>query len=457
MGPGDRDGGPRGETLDVFLPNTPTGLTRRVKTDRVTFDYLLPAILQARRELLIPASWLARHGATLRKRLATVAVLGTLGAACLSALSLSLLPIDECDLLAAGSADAFRIGPGNDHIALQIFHSRRATLACEQAISRDGTNGRFRYQLARAVGGHDPKRAHDEALRAARLGYPAAFNFVGVDFLNGEGVMKDLDQAEHHISRAVEMGNFESLFNLADVARRRGDSRKAFELLTRYVQGGGDKVYSLAVFYRDGIEVPQDEAKYLELLRIGISRQDGSSAAALAYQYGEGVLRDESGSRERENELNGQAIRWEADSTASSNLANNYRLGRGIEQSNERATYWHIFAAKQGSTSALRLLSEMILAGEAVFANGYGPPDDFNGQTLLLTAAQAGDADAQNKYAEWLEGRADGETDTSLANALEWYRKAASQGHEGAADALKRLGTDTAGALGAASKSSDAR
>jgi class 3 adenylate cyclase/tetratricopeptide (TPR) repeat protein len=107
--------------------------------------------------------------------------------------------------------------------------------------------------------------------------------------------------------------------------------------------------------------------------------------------------------------------------------------GLGVKKDPKEAATWLRKAAAQGNASSQNNLGILYLKG--------GPgikPDDREAFAWFRLAAEQGDRDGQfylgNMY-RYGRGQA-----ADLNQAVEWYRKAASQGHEGAARALAALG-----------------
>jgi TPR repeat protein len=406
------------------------------RPDRVMMDLLLRSSALPS-QLTLPAAWLASRWRRLRRRLAAIVSVAVVVAGALVFVGLSMLPIDECDLLGSSIADAMTVGPAGKHHELhRQVRFRTATIqACERATSREPTNGRYWYQLARALNQSplpaDLRRALDAANKSAARNYPAGFHLRGHLYADAN----KLDLAESDFRKAISLGNISSWSGLSNVAKQRGDRKMEYEFIKTAVELGASPVFSLAWHYREGIGAKADPTRYLQLLRLGLDRRDGSSAAELGYQYRSGLLKDSRDNDEQAVKYYRLAIEWSLDDTAASNLAELYRRGDGVERSAERATYWRIFAAKQGNATALSRLADMMVNGEAVFAAGHAPPLTISGSALLERTAKEGNVDGQYLYARWLENS----KQAPPSDIIAWYRKAAGQGHANASLALKRL------------------
>jgi TPR repeat protein len=343
--------------------------------------------------------------------------------------ALSLLPIDECDLLASSLADNLRVGPGNfDVLFRQPNLRQRALRVCQRAVERERNNGRYWYELGRIETYLNPKKAHQDSGIAAGLGYPAGYHSLGYDFDNGVGVDIDLDQAESNYRIAVSLGNSFSLLGLADVAYERQQWQSEYDYLKRYYAVGGSQLAKMADMYdRDDLDfMRKDIPKYVELLEEGVKRGDGISAFQLA-----NLLTKQD--PQRANDLFEKSVQLSMDGDAAAKLAFRYEVGLGREKDLAKATYWAIFGAKLTNGLAQRRLFELIQSGKAVFKQGYAPPSSFDELAILIPAAKMGDREAEYQLAQALEKRG------KLSDAKSWYLSAASHGQSDAKDALEHL------------------
>jgi len=115
-------------------------------------------------------------------------------------------------------------------------------------------------------------------------------------------------------------------------------------------------------------------------------------------------------------------------------LAQRYRDGVGVKQSNKKTIELFEMAAKRGHATAQFNLGQSYNQG----THGLTQSDQraFDYYTL---AANQGDADAQfNLGAIYVNG---GSIERSFSKAREWWTKAAAQGHEGAIKGLEQLDT----------------
>ncbi|GLS17278.1 hypothetical protein GCM10007874_02930 [Labrys miyagiensis] len=241
----------------------------------------------------------------------------------------------------------------------------------------------------------------------------------------------DLEQAEKSYQSALDKGVLNAMVGLADVAGKRKDFKLQFKLLDKYFKLGGFQSKTLATFYTGNYDfIPKDIEKYRYLLLAGAQRGDSDAAISLGNLYAN------NGDQQRANEYYQLSIRLQLDDVAAANLAMNYVNGDGVEQDLEKATYWSIFAAKLGNSSAVATLIALMSTGQAKFKVGFGPAAPSDATELANTLNDVDDVEIQLRVARSFE--ANGQID----EAISWYGKAAAKGNGDAEDALERLKVD---------------
>jgi TPR repeat protein len=424
----------RGEAVQFNVPGKHGQVEEPVKVDNIMLDYLLPSIASSNKMFALPP-WLVNS--VIRKPLRRIALRAALAvplAVAASIAALSLLPINECDLLGSSSFDDGRIGPPTHQTVVETLYLARAQKACREAVATEPSNGRYHYQLGRLLDKDSPKESYQQSLEAVKAGYAAGYNAVGYQLANAIGTSHNEIEAERNYNIAIKMGNTSSLLNLADLAGRRNDQRLRFELMTKYVDKGGIYTWQLAVLFRSHPEVvAKDIPRYLKLVELGVRRGDEKAANELGthYQAGEYGLPVDVKHAFKLYEL---GVRFGVNGNAAVNLANLYRFGSGMSEPDmEKATYWAIFAAKLGNSAGFETLIDLISSGNARFKDNFGPPESVGHFEIRRLLAESGDANHQLKLAQELEKLA------NRSEAIEWYRKAASSGNADAQEALKRL------------------
>lgn len=122
----------------------------------------------------------------------------------------------RCDLLAANPNDQNRVGEGVAFDALKL-QAKAAVEACEVAAKQNPKEPRLQYQLARALGFSDRKRALVILQKLASLKYPAAFDNLGWMFYID---LKNPQEAVTAFRNGVELNDTDSMVSLAEMVDR---------------------------------------------------------------------------------------------------------------------------------------------------------------------------------------------------------------------------------------------
>lgn len=199
-------------------------------------------------------------------------------------------------------------------------------------------------------------------------------------------------------------------------------------------------VSEAASLYTDGLKmlqgngVPKDEARALELFRRAADSGHAESIGMLGYYYSVGlaVERDDVAARAY---LESAAEKGSA--AAQLNLGIFLLKGRGGDKDATRAIAVIERAVAQGSLSARLMLGEIFLFGE----HTDGTPDRRRAYDVLISAAEAGNARAQNMVGVIIRDGGLGQNDP--ARARSWFEKAARQGDAKACSNLGHLGYDS--------------
>ncbi len=200
-------------------------------------------------------------------------------------------------------------------------------------------------------------------------------------------------------------------------AYARGDYPAALKLLEPLSkEGNGEALALLAVFYENGLGVPRDPDRAVDLLTR--AAESGLAFAqhdlGLRYYQGEGVIQSYH-----------EAIKWwEQAATAGLpdsqfNLGLSYYRGLGTDPNPDRAKELFEQASKQGHDHALYSLGVMYASGEGV------EMDYLQARLLFQRAANLGVAHAQFNLGVLYENGYG--TRKDLSEARRWYRLAAAQ------------------------------
>ena len=273
--------------------------------------------------------------------------------------------------------------------------SKRLPFA-ELVMNAQNGNANAQYKLAQAYeAGDGVEKSNAEALKwyrkAAEQGHAEAQCKAGLFYETGKGTTQDYAEAVKWYRLAVRQGKSEASKRLPFA-----------ELVMNAQAGNADAQYKLAQAYENGNDVEKSLSRAFSWYRK--AAEQGHAEAqyhlALAYEAGKSTTQDYA-----------EAIAWYLKAAKSGHAEAQYRLalayetGNGVEKSLSEANVWYRKAANQGNEEASRRLPLVELK--------------YN--------AQAGNADAQYKLALAYENGDGMEKDPS--EAVQWFRKAAEQGH----------------------------
>ena len=225
--------------------------------------------------------------------------------------------------------------------------------------------------------------------------------------------------APDHLPRIVEVDV--PMNGLARVEPRleRGDVGRldAGQLRQLADQGHPGAQFNLAVGYRTGRGVPQDDAEAVRWLRRAAERGHTEARYNLGVRYrtGWGVPKDGVG-----------AIRWlrraaeQGHASGQYDLGVMYDTGEGVPEDDVEAVRWFRRAAEQGHAAGQNSVGQM-------YQNGWGVAED-PGEAVrwFRRAAEQGHADGQLSVGIMYRTGAGVERDD--AEAVRWFRQAADQG-----------------------------
>lgn len=203
----------------------------------------------------------------------------------------------------------------------------------------------------------------------------------------------------------------------AEVLLDAGDYPGAISMLeARAARGDAVAISWLAHVYREGLGVPQDFGRAVELDRRAAAAGVARSQNALGHSLvaGFGTERDEVAGLDwlRRAAESGEA-RFQFD------YARTLVSDRVSVPDAAAAALWYRRAADQGLADALTNLGILYMTGEGV------PADTEQALALFRTAAEAGDAQAQNNLG-LLYARGDG-VERDYAEAARWFALAVAQ------------------------------
>ena len=273
-------------------------------------------------------------------------------------------------------------------------------------------------------------RRHESAFEGfseyAKMGNAIAQYYLGKMYENGRGVSQDYAKAVEWYRKSAEQGNADAQCNLGYMYRKgRGisqDYAKAVEWYQKSAeQGDADAQYNMGTKYvRDC-----DYAKAAEWYRK--SAEQGNATAqynlGVLYEHGEGISLDLT-----------KAVEWyrksaeQGNATAQYNLGVMYEQGRGVCQDYTKAVEWYRKAVEQGHWKAEVWFRKLAEQGNADAQYNLG---------VMYERGSIRERLSLKPENEWYNELADFGVSCYCpcpdnAEAMEWYRKAAEQGHVGA-------------------------
>jgi TPR repeat protein len=177
---------------------------------------------------------------------------------------------------------------------------------------------------------------------------------LGVKYLNGDGVTKDLGKALHYFQLAAALGNADGENDLG-VMYDKGmgvtlDYATALHWFTlAAAQGNVDADFAIGVMYDDGHGVAQDYAKAMKYYRLAADKSvaNADNSIGILYYDGHGVSQDYT-----------QALHWfglaagQHYPVAEDNVGMLYEQGNGVPQVYQIALYWDQMAVTDGDADA---------------------------------------------------------------------------------------------------------
>jgi TPR repeat protein len=205
------------------------------------------------------------------------AALGMVLAACLSGLSLSVLPLDACDVQAADRYDRHRVGAGVTYEGIRLRPD--AVAACLAAVARDPSNARWQYQLgfARALGQGKPYES--SFLPAAKLSYPRALGRLAYSRMEAGDPVGSQSWMDRLIRVDRATADWMRAAILRDGISGVPDIDGSFPILLQAVAGGVSITYPAAAI----LEQRGELKAFVDLLRLGARRGEPEALNELGY------------------------------------------------------------------------------------------------------------------------------------------------------------------------------
>ena len=287
-------------------------------------------------------------------------------------------------------------------ILLDRGENREGLRALHHAADAGSNEGAHRLALVFAQGlagtPHNDKKAAELFEQAANAGHRRAQINVGILYLRGQGVTRDLMQARAWLEKAAADGDPYALYALARAMEESlgpvgADAVRATDLYRRAAEKGHPLAalrYGLAL--NDGYGIKKDQVAAQRWLIH--AQQSGVPEAALA--LADMAARTPASRDKAANEKIVQgAVAWyeaaaqQGVASAQFKLANAYFAGAGIARDPAQALLWYSRAAQQGLPEAEHALGIMMIGGVA------GTADPIEGYKWLLLAEKGGHPDSR--------------------------------------------------------------
>lgn len=214
----------------------------------------------------------------------------------------------------------------------------------------------------------DPEAAYASRLEAAEAGHVPAMTMVGRALLRGEGVEKDVKEAQVWLTKAAEARSGEAAYLLGDLFFFAKDVPQDYKASYRWYArafelGHPEARGQLAYHYERGLGTKQNFASALALYRVMADRGDGWAAGKVGYLLatGQGAERDEA-----------EGLRWyriganRGDPNAQLNFAHALKAGLGVERNDAEAMVWLEKAVEGGEPTAGALYADLLWRGDGV-------------------------------------------------------------------------------------------
>lgn len=214
----------------------------------------------------------------------------------------------------------------------------------------------------------DPAQAYSLRLEAAEAGHVPAMTLVGRALLRGEGVGKNVPEAQRWLERAAAARVGEAAHLLGDLFFFGTDAPQDYKASFRWYARAFELGYpaargQLAYHHECGLGTKRNFTSAFALYRVLADRGDGWAANKLGYLLatGQGVERDEKA-----------AARWyriganRGDATAQMNLACVLKDGLGVERNDAEALAWLEKAVAQDEPTASALYADLQWRGDGV-------------------------------------------------------------------------------------------
>lgn len=286
-------------------------------------------------------------------------------------------------------------------VLLDRGENREALAALQHSADAGSAEGQHRLALVFAEGlagtPRNDTRAFELFEKAANAGHQRAEVNLGILYLKGQGVSRDLVQARAWLEKAAAQDEPYALYALGRAMEESlgpavADPVRAADLYHRAAEKGHPLAalrYGLALM--DGVGVSKDGAAAQRWLLQAYQAGVPEAALALADMT---VRRPAERNKAANQKLVQLAVDWYQSAaeagvpSAQFKLGNAYFAGAGVPRDPAKALFWYGRAARQGLPEAQHTMGILLIGGVA------GPADPIEGYKWLVLAERGGNPDS---------------------------------------------------------------
>ena len=174
--------------------------------------------------------------------------------------------------------------PSIDELISQVF---------DIAYSKDFIQGNFFYINSIYTKTKYFEKTKKYFILAANLGHSVAQNNLGIFYLDGKYVQRDIKRAILYFELSAKQNNLNSIYRLGMIYYERRDIDKAIYYFTQAAnQNHSNSLYQLGIIYSDNIYKPVDIMKAINYFRQAANQNDNLAFLKLGQIYYEGKYVD---------------------------------------------------------------------------------------------------------------------------------------------------------------------
>ncbi|OHS96916.1 hypothetical protein TRFO_02031 [Tritrichomonas foetus] len=269
------------------------------------------------------------------------------------------------------------------HFAKCLFDGRgvpkdmqRATKYLEKLCEKNDSDAEFMYGSYLIDKQNKIEEGIVYIIKSANSDNADALWKLGDLYMNGIGVVKDLESAKKYYEKSSDKGNFTGLYKLAEYNLFIGNLKEGSELLRRASDlGQSDAQLKLAYFFENGENkfIEKDEQKALELFKL-VTDRDNNPEAMFMY----GKLSNDHNFIELSAKLGNSKAR--------------IYYGKTTKNRNQLSAYYFKLVADEGDPEAQCLFGKCLKSGNGIMKDKNRSIEYFK------KAAMNGNNDAKYEY-----------------------------------------------------------